>query len=245
VVIWLLLNLLPAREASGQGTVLLANRIAANGTFSAGLTTHIWGPSATAPVTQFMSLVGFGANDTTTRAAPTNTINFAAYGMIMVGQPGGLGAATTFVQLLGVEAPTSALMPESSLVPVGQVATFRTQTSVAGGIVPMTDTLTGSPGITAGAAFATFELVAWDNSSGLYPTWAQASVAAMQGPLLVGWSGEFQVSAIGGGPSFNVPPNLNDMQDFNSFNLYAIPEASTLAFAGLGAAMLMIARRRR
>ena len=203
----------PVREASGQGTVFLANVIANNG--SPGLTTHIWGPYAMAPD---LSLVGFGSNDTTTRLAPTNTINFAAHGMTMVGQPGGLPAATTFVQLLGVDAPTSALMPESSLVPVGQIATFRTQTSVAGTIVPITDTLFGSPGITAGDAFATFELVAWDNSSNLYSNWTQVSVAWQEGLIAAGKSGLFQVSAIGGG--LNVVPYLNNMQDFNSFNLY-------------------------
>jgi len=164
--------------------------------------------------------------------------------MTMVGQPGGLSAATTLAQLIGVDAPTAALMPESSLVPVGQVATFRTQTTVAGGIVPMTDTLTGSPGITVGGAFATFELVAWDDSSGLFPTWSQASAGWASLLIVAGMSGEFQVSAIGGG--FSPPQDLNDMQDFNSFNLhYWTPEPSTLAFAGLGTALLMIARRRR
>jgi hypothetical protein len=242
VLIWLLLNLLPAREASGQGFVALENRIAtANSGRVPGLTTHVWGPSPTAPQ---LSLVGFGANDSTTRTPPATTIDFAATGMTMVGQPGGLGAATTFVQLIGVDAPTADLMPESSLVPVGLITTFRTQANVAGAIVPRTDTLTGNPAISAGGLYATFELVAWDNSSGLYPGWAQASAAWESGLIAAGMSGRFQVSAIGGG--LGVPTNLNDMQDFNSFNLYYFaPEPSTLAFAGLGTAMLMIVRRRR
>jgi hypothetical protein len=135
----------------------------------------------------------------------------------MVGQPGGLGAATTFVQLLGVDAPTSALMPENELVPLGQITTFRTQTVVAGTIVPITDTLfTG--GFVGDDAFGTFELVAWDNSSNVYSNWTQASAAWQQGLIAAGKSGLFQVSAIGGG--LNIPPYLNDMQDFNSFNLY-------------------------
>jgi hypothetical protein len=56
VLTWLLLNLQPAREPSGQGTVMLANRIAVVGT-NPGLTAHIWGPSPTNPD---LTLFGFG-----------------------------------------------------------------------------------------------------------------------------------------------------------------------------------------
>jgi len=91
-------------------------------------------------------------------------------------------------------------------------------------------------------------MVAWDNSSGRYSTWDQASAAWHEGLIAAGMSGEFQVSAIGG--MFNVPPNLNDMQDINSFNLYVIPETplipepATFALAGLGMGALLVLRRR-
>jgi hypothetical protein len=224
-----------------QGTVTLANRIAN----VPGLTTHIWSPSS---ITPGLSLIGFGSNDVSTRGALLGTTPFAASGMSMVGQPGGLSASTTLIGLLGVDAPTSAMMPENSLVPLGQVATFRTQTSTAGGIVPLTDTLSGNPAVSSAGNFATFELFAWDNSSGNYPTIAQAwSAFETNSPGFIGGhSTPFQVSAIGGG--LNTPPNLNNLQDFPSFNLYAlgtIPEPASFALVGLGAAALLIFRRRK
>jgi hypothetical protein len=162
--------------------------------------------------------------------------------MTMVGQSNGLSASTTLIQLLAGNATSASLLPESSLVPDGQIATFRTQTSVAGGIVPLTDTLNT---VTAGGTFATLEMVAWDDSSGQYSTWTTASAAWMSGEIAAGKSGLFQVSGIGGGPGFVTPPNINDIQDFNSFNLYYIPEPATFALGGLGAAALLIFRRRK
>ena len=124
-------------------------------------------------------------------------------------------------------------------MPVGQTTTFRTGGAL-GQIVSITDVLSGTPPIAADSAFASFEIVAWDNSSGNYPTWTQASVAW---GIAAGHSAEFTVSAIGG--TFNVPPNLDNMGNLTSFNLYPSPEPSTLALAGLGAAVLMIAHGRK
>jgi len=215
-----------------QGTIQFNNRIATVGFLQ---TTHIWGPSATAPG---LSLIGLGSNDN-----PSGTTPFgAASAMTMIGQGGRTGAggyATTFAQLIGA---TGLNQPESSLVPLGQITTFRTGSSL-GGIANITSTLTGTPGVAADAANATFEMVAWDNSSGLYPTWAQASVAWLGGQIAGGHSNPFNVSAIGGG--LNTPPLLNNMQQLQSFNLYSIPEPSSFALAGLGAAALLIFRRRK
>ena len=129
-------------------------------------------------------------------------------------------------------------------MPVGQVTTFRSGAAL-GDLAMVTDTLTGSPGISADAPFATFELVAWDNSSGQYPTWAQASVAWMTDGtgLAAGHSAPFTVSAIGG--ILNFPPNLNNMQDLTSFNLYWLPEPSASVLAGLGLASLFVFHRRK
>jgi hypothetical protein len=127
-------------------------------------------------------------------------------------------------------------------VPVGQTTTFRSGSGL-GEWVSLTDTLSGSPGISAGAAYASFEVVAWDNSSGSYSTWGQASTAWLAGLIAAGHTAEFSVSAIGGG--LNAAPYLNNMQQLTSFNLYFIPEPLLSALAGLGAAMLFIFLRRR
>jgi len=220
-----------AASVFAQGTVWLNNRISAVGYTQ---TTHIWGPSSTTPT---LSLVGLGSNDN-----PSGTTAFGtASGMSLIGASGSggkYGYATTFAQLIGAVGSNQA---ESSLVPVGQTTTFRSGSSL-GDVALITDTLTGTPGIAADATFATFELVAWDNSSGLYSTWTSAEVAWKAGLIAAGKSLAFNVSAIGG---LNAVPQLNNMGGPTSFNLYFIPEPSSMALAGLGAAALLIFRRRK
>jgi len=215
-----------------QGTVVFNNRISGA---TINQTTHVWGPSTASPS---LSLVGLGSND-----SPSGSVNFAGQGMSLIGADGSggkYGWTTTFAQLLGAEGSNQA---ETSLKPVGQTTTFRSGTSL-GDVATITSTLSGSPGISSAAPFATFELVAWDNSTGLYSTWAQASVAWQLGTIAAGKSAPFNVSAIGGG--LNTPPTLANMgQNLSSFNLYFIPEPSSMALAGLGAAALMIFRRRK
>ena len=217
---WLLLALLPAPVANAQGTVIFGNSIP--GGAGVGQTTHVWAPSTTALA---VSLVGFGSND-----SPSGTTPFAADGMTLIGANGTggqYGAATTFAQLIGAVGTA----PESSLVPMGQTATFRTGSGA--GIIawpPGNGPYDILPGIPADAPLASFEVVAWDNSSGLYPTWSQASLGWLAGAIAAGKSAEFTVSNIGG--SVNTPPSLLGQ---TSFNLYLIPEPSACALAGLGA----------
>jgi hypothetical protein len=150
-----------------------------------------------------------------------------------VGLTGKYGASTTFAQLLWANGANAA---ESSLVPGGQTTTFRTGGTL-GRITSLTDTITG---LTPDSAAATFEMVAWDNSSGLYPTWTQASAAWLAGTIAAGKSGAFTVPNIGG--SVNTPPDVLA----TSFNIYsAVPEPSTFALAGLGVASLLALRRRK
>jgi hypothetical protein len=190
-------------------------------------TQHVWVPSATAP---YLSLIGNGSND-----GPPGTTPYAESGMVLVGSSGTgghWGSSTTFAQLLWAN---GANQPVSSLQPGGQTTTFRTGVTV-GRINMINDTITG---LTPDEAAATFEMVAWDNSSGLYPTWTQASVGWMAGLIGAGMSGAFNVYAIGG--SVNTPPDVVAP----SFNIYPGPEPSTFALVGLGLAALMIARRRK
>jgi hypothetical protein len=203
-----------------QGTVVF-------GQYNSLGTTHVWGPSTTAPA---LSLVGNDVGDT-----PVGTMNYGAAGMTMIGA-GGLtgkyGAQTTFAQLLWANGAGAG---EASLVPGGQTTTFRTGGTVGRITALNPDTITG---LTPDSSAATFEMVAWDNSSGNYPTWTQASAAWLAGTIAAGKSGALTVSAIGG--SANTPPLMLP----SSFNLYFIPEPTTFALAGLGAAALLIFRRR-
>ena len=221
-----------AASVFAQGSVQFQNRI------SAGIvqTTHIWGPSTTNPG---LSLIGLGSNDTPT---PGATAFGTASGMSLIGASGSggkYGYTTTFAQLIGAEGSGIA---EASLKPLGQTTTFKTGTSL-GGVALITDTLSGASPVSSGAAYATFEIVAWDNSTSQYSTWTQASAAWLLGTIAAGHSAKFNVSAIGGG--LNSPPNLNNMESITSFNLYFIPEPSTFALAGLGMATLLVFRRRK
>ena len=229
----LLLAAIALTTATGvfaQGTVLLNNRISGQ---VVNQTTHIWGPSSTAPT---LSLIGLGSND-----SPAGSVNFAGSGMALIGAGGASGKygyATTFAQLIGA---INSGQPEASLVPVGQTTTFRSGTSL-GDVAGITSTIGSIPADYAGGG--TFEMVAWDNSSGLYPTWAQASVAWLAGTIAAGKSPIYNVAPMGG--VINNPASLSTMQSMSSFNLYmSIPEPSSFALVGLGAAAMMIFRRRK
>jgi hypothetical protein len=84
-------------------------------------------------------------------------------------------------------------------------------------------------------------MVAWDNSSGLYSTWALADAAWTQGLIAAGVSGTVNLTAATGGTG--TPPFLPGT--LQSFNLYFVPEPTSFALAGLGAAAMMIFRRRK
>jgi hypothetical protein len=157
---------------------------------------------------------------------------------LLIGTVGGLSASTTFAQLIGAPGQGAA---ESSLLPsTSPATTFRTGAG-AGLVVATTSTFANIP---ADAAFGTFEMVVWDNKSGLYPTWTQASVAWAAGLIPAGRSAPFNLASIGGGN--NTPPNIVTLagDGFQSFSI-VVPEPTSFALAGLGAAALMIFRRRK
>jgi len=193
-----------------QGTVIFNNRL--------GSTTHVYGGGP--------MIRGNAANDT-----PAGSTSYAGLTLIGAnGLTGQWGAATTFAQLL---AANGANQPESSLIPAAGITTFRTG-AAAGNIAQVTATLAGVP---ADSPVATLQMVAWDNSSGLYPTWTQASVAWSAGLILAGRSATFNVNAIGG--QANPAPTLDNL---TSFNIPLIPEPTSFALAGLGAAALLMLR---
>jgi len=197
-----------------QGTVYFNNR-------TAGGTSHVWAGG----VWYFQ---GNGPND-----SPPGPINYAALGCNLIGTTGGyLDATTTLAQLLGAPGSNA---PESSLIAqIGPAVSFRTG-AASGNVVPSIATFNNIP---PDAPFATFEMVAWDNSSGLYPTWALASAAY---GFAKGRSLPFVVQNIGG--LVNSPPDLSP--GLTSFNIIPGPEPTTGALAALGAAILLIIHRRK
>jgi hypothetical protein len=201
-----------------QGTIVFNNRV--TGT----IVTHVYGgPSA---------LQGNGAGDT-----PVGSTTWGA-GYTLIGTTGGLTASTTFAQLLGASGFNAA---ESSLLPAAGVTTFRTG-AAAGQIAGITATFNN---IAANATAATVEMVAWDNASGLYPTWAQASVAWAAGLIAAGRSAPWNQDNLGGTlPAPNMINSTDPSQHVSSFSL-VVPEPTTAALAGLGAAAMMIFRRRK
>ncbi len=128
--------------------------------------------------------------------------------------------------------------PESALQPGSPGSSFRTGTA-AGVVATTVVTFSNIPKDFAGGG--TFQLRVWDNSSGLYPTWASALAATYPnwpalaaGPLL-------SLNATIGG-DLTTPPPLAGMQ---SFGLYGIPEPAILSMAGLAALALLSFRKRK
>jgi hypothetical protein len=214
------ITLTSAASVFAQGTVNFNMRL--------GGTAHVYAPLPG----DTTGLQGQGTND----GNPSGTVNYGSRVLI-----GGNGVGTTpdpshyLGQLLGAN---GAGAPEASLLPsTTPPVSFRTGTA-AGSVVNGGVTFANIP---ADAAVASFEMVAWDNTSGLYPTWAQASVAWAQGLISAGRSAEFNILSIGG--NTNTPPGL--FPGLTSFALYGVPEPTTAALVGLGAAALMIFRRRK
>jgi hypothetical protein len=94
----------------------------------------------------------------------------------------------------------------------------------------------GNPGVY-------LQVRAWDNGGGQFSTWTEAWEAAMAGSgKAVGWSKVFwQDVAQGAAP----PAGL---RNFESFNIFIVPEPSTFALLGLGGLVcglvLLLLRRR-
>jgi hypothetical protein len=116
--------------------------------------------------------------------------------------------------------------------PAFPITTFGTGAD-AGFLVPVTATLTG---VRADAAIATLSLRVWDNRGGTIKSWETAILMG----ATQGYSADFEVYNIGG---VNNPPAI--LRGLQSFTLSYIPEPSPGALLGLGAAALIVLRRRK
>ncbi len=207
---------LTALNLFGQGIITFTSQ-------SLNRTSHVWGPS---PTDLYLFLSGPGSSD-----SPAGSTPYQANGMELIGSSGRYaqyGYATTFAQLL---AAPGANQTESSLVPVGQTTTFRSGSSL-GQIVQIDVTV---PGLTSAYNAATCSAAIWDNSSGLYPTWTQASVAWQAGLIAAQRAAPETVPLVAG----------NGTYTHLSFNLAFVPEPASAALAGLGIAMWMVFAQRK
>lgn len=145
------------------------------------------------------------------------------------GTPVGAGVFGGLIGAPGANAP------ESNLIPGNGVSTFRT--GAAGGELPIFTVTFNN--IAPDAPFGSFEVVAWDNRSGLFPTWTEASAAWAGGIIYAGRSQEFTLANIGG--QVNTPPVTPPV----SFRIGIIPEPTMAILFGLGAAALLFVGRRK
>ena len=208
-----------AASVFAQGTVAFNNNVAGT------VRTHIYMPLTTAPT---FSQIGNGTSDTT--AGATSWAGFSLMGS------GGLlppyAPGTTLASLIGAPGSGAA---EGSLTPGNVTTTFRT--GLGAGFIAATTATFAQVGLDSPA---TLEMVAWDNASGLYPTWTQAFPAWTKGLIAAGEGGRFNATLGGTGAN----PNIVGSQSFNLYFAVAVPEPSTFALAGLGLAALVAFRRR-
>jgi len=214
-----------AASVFAQGTIIFNNA-------EATVRYQVYAPLATSGANMYVSQIGNSSSQ-----VPAGTTVWTAY--TLVGANGGLLAGpTTDAELLGAPGLSQSVQ---SLAPAtaGGITVFKTG-AAAGYITGTTPTFDNIPAdSTAGA---TVEMVAWDDSSGDYTTWAAASAAWKLGEIAAGISGTENITANIGGTG--TPPYLpTTMQSFNLYYI-PVPEPATFALAGLGLATLLVFRRR-
>jgi hypothetical protein len=128
-----------------------------------------------------------------------------------------------------------------SLTAVGSALPFRT----GAGAGSWAGVQVAIPGAAPGTTVS-LQVFAWDNNGGAYATYA----AALAAGALHGFSPAFTSAALGGDPGGgglpipdpNIVGNANPLNNMQSFNM--VPEPSTIALGILGAAALLLRRRR-
>ena len=85
-----------------------------------------------------------------------------------------------------------------------------------------------------------FQVRAWDNAGGQLATWDRAWNAALAGGgNAIGWSKVFwQPVGTGASPAFG-------LINFESFNIFIVPEPSTLSLLGLSGLVWLLIRRQK
>jgi len=108
---------------------------------------------------------------------------------------------------------------------------------VAGGLVTINNANAGTP--------ASFQIRVWNNQGGTLATWTQAEAAWLAGLTDAAVTPVILSSGLGGTDSNGNPVNPAVDSGWVSFNTYSVPEPATLTLAGLGAAAMLIFRRRK
>jgi len=155
----------------------------------------------------------------------------------LLGAAGG-GSGYTYAFFAG---PTSA---SSNALTLFFSTTFRTATGnalPAGLVNSGTATITG---VNAGDQ-AHFQIRVWNNQGGTITTWSAAEAAWLAGLTSAGVSLVGTTAALGGTDTGGNPVVTPIANGYTSFSLTQVPEPATLTLAGLGAAALMIFRRRK
>jgi hypothetical protein len=195
----------------GQGTVIFNNRLVGS------VLTRVYIDEVD------YQLIGNGTDEYSSTTMTPGTMNWSKF------VP--LSGSGWYAQLL---AAPGANQPEYSLQPATPASTFRTGLG-AGFVNGTTATLYNVP---PDAPVATIEMVAWDNSSGLYPDWSVAGPAYRNGLLLAGEGGTFNLYNIGG--LITPAPALYGLQSFNIPN----PEPSTASLIALACLLFAFHRCR-
>jgi hypothetical protein len=212
------LLILATLRAPAQGTVMFNNRIA--GTLMTRVYIYSNGP-VSSPLQ-----IGNGTADT-----PSGTTDWTGYTALtgsgwMAAIRGGVGVGLSEAQLSFGANPTT--------------ATFRSGVN-AGGFAGTTAFLNNIPPDTAAA---TLEVFVWDRAStGITDPLTAYNYYVLSGTASIGaygLSGTFNVANIGG--VVNTPPALLGLQ---SFQVFPIPEPEVLCLGSLGAAALLVFRRRK
>lgn len=126
------------------------------------------------------------------------------------------------------------------------IQNFRTSASGGkpAGFAPTLATVT-VPGVAAGTA-ANFQIRVWNNLNGTVNNWSTASADWAAGLLAAGESSVVTSGPLGG-VSSGGPVSTPNTVGWSSFNAYfvAVPEPGTIALCGLGAASVLLFRRKK